>query len=394
MGLNLLHTFASTLSEAGGSGVPGGPVGPTEWNAEHQLYFDVNAQTGTSYTLAAADLGALVTLNNSAAVALAVPAAVAGQAAIGAALGFYRGWFSFLKNLGTGTVTLTPASGTINGKATETLASGHYGMLVSDGVNYQLLRSSLLENSIPLPQSYLAGLQLSNDGTSPNTVIDITAGQARDSSNAFNLVSTSAFTKSTAGAWASGSGANGMGSGLTVAASTWYHVHAILLSSGATDFYFDTSITAANAPAGVIAYRRIGSVKTDGSAYILAFVQVGDKVLWNAQARDVNSVTIANTTQTPTMSVPPGVSVNAILRVQMQVSSGTNVQLSIWSPLIAYTGIATLVVESTTVGTLGLGPFETLTNTSGQISWIGTASSGATVIIQTDGYIDRRGRDS
>jgi len=94
--------------------------------------------------------------------------------------------------------------------------------------------SSLLEpiggcppDDYMIPRSYLAGLILSNDGTSPNTVLDISAGQCVDSTNAF-VINLAAFTKSTGGSWAAGSGSNGMGTGLTIANSTWYHVFAII----------------------------------------------------------------------------------------------------------------------------------------------------------------------
>jgi hypothetical protein len=400
MGANIVHAFNCTLSEPVGAGVPGGEIGPNEWNAAHLLYLDVNAQTGTSYAIQATDLGALVTFANTSAIAATIARAVAGLAPAGAAPGFYKGWFCFLKNVGNSTVTITPSTSTINGKTSDTLAPGHYGMLVSDGTNYQLLRISISQNSSPLPQSYLAGFALSNDGTSPNSVIDVSAGQARDSTNTFNLVTTATFYKSTAGAWAAGAGAsgapvNGMGNGLTVAASTWYHVHAILLSTGATDVYFDTSATAANAPSGTIAYRRIGAVKTDASAHFLAFTQFGDDFLWSVPVADQSGASVPTSPTLITLTVPPGIKVLAKCRIL--ISNGAN-----GGGMLVQSPDETSAVANVTPGNEDLNALaggtdacdiQVRTSTSAQVRW-SAAASGISGFVITTGYIDRRGRDA
>ena len=133
-----------------------------------------------------------------------------------------------------------------------------------------------------IARSYLAGLTLSNDGTTPNSVLDIAAGQATDSTNAY-AIGIGSFTKSTAGAWTSGSGNHGMGNGLTIAASTWYHV-CLAYNGGTPDIWFDTSAACANAPSGVsnpTIFRRVGSFKTNASSQIIAFVQRGDDFHWS-----------------------------------------------------------------------------------------------------------------
>src|SRR5258708_1490642 len=122
-----------------------------------------------------------------------------------------------------------------------------------------------------LPRSYLAGLTLANDGVSPNTVLDIAAGTCDDSTHVVSIT-IAAFTKTTGGAWVAGAGQPGMGTGLTIANTTWYHVFAIL-NAGAPDVYFDTSVTAANSAAGTTQFRRIGSFLATGAAGILAFSQ-------------------------------------------------------------------------------------------------------------------------
>ncbi|MDE2467977.1 MAG: hypothetical protein KGL35_04360, partial [Bradyrhizobium sp.] len=88
---------------------------------------------------------------------------------------------------------------------------------------------------------------------------------------------------------------------------TWYHVFAII-NSGSYDVYFDTSPTAAKAPAGTTAHRYIGSFLTDASAYILKFTQVGNRFEWWILRQDLTSGT-ATTPTLITVSTPLGFSV-------------------------------------------------------------------------------------
>lgn len=156
-------------------------------------------------------------------------------------------------------------------------------------------------------RSFLAGLTLSNDGTTPNSVLDIAAGSCIDSTNAV-MITLGAFTKSTAGSWAAGTGSNGMGTGLTIANTTWYHVFAII-NAGAADVYFDTSVTAANAPSSTTSFRRIGSFLTDGSAHIIAFVQDGDLFQWKAPVTANGGANPGTSAVLQTLTTPLGVHV-------------------------------------------------------------------------------------
>ena len=75
----------------------------------------VNAQIGTSYTISVDDYGKMVLLANAAPVAVSLPAATAAS------------FFPFnvlVKNNGTGLVTITPVSGTIEGVGTATVPTG------------------------------------------------------------------------------------------------------------------------------------------------------------------------------------------------------------------------------------------------------------------------------
>jgi hypothetical protein len=83
---------------------------------------------GTSDTLASTDLGYVVTYSNAAAVAVSL--AQAGTASL------YDGWATWVQNTGVGTVTITPATSTINGAATLPLATNMGAFIWSDGTNY------------------------------------------------------------------------------------------------------------------------------------------------------------------------------------------------------------------------------------------------------------------
>lgn len=90
-----------------------------------------NAQTGTTYTIVSGDSGKLVTLSNASSVAVTLPQATGS---------FTTGWYTYVENLGAGTVTITPTTSTIDGAATLTLLTNQGAMIVSDGTNYSTQR--------------------------------------------------------------------------------------------------------------------------------------------------------------------------------------------------------------------------------------------------------------
>lgn len=77
---------------------------------------EVNAQTGTTYTLVASDNGKVVTLNNAAAITLTVPS------------GLGAGFNCLVVQLGAGQVTFSPSSTTINNRQSHTKIAGQYGV--------------------------------------------------------------------------------------------------------------------------------------------------------------------------------------------------------------------------------------------------------------------------
>ncbi len=223
------------------------------------------------------------------------------------------------------------------------------------------------------------GFLLSNDGTTPNTVLDIAAGSRPDSTFTVQITGT-AFTKNTTGTWVAGTGNAGMGTGLTIAASTWYHVFAII-NSGSYDVYFDTSTTAANAPAGTTAHRYIGSFETDASSHIKSFYQVNQSVYYPQQVTDLTAGS-ATTATLFTVTAPLGFKTYPICHVVNSTASGTTY---LWSPDIGAT-IPTAGVESDVVGgTVVVSSYST--NTSSQLYYSSYPSS-QNINIYTAGYLN------
>jgi hypothetical protein len=184
---------------------------------------------------------------------------------------------------------------------------------------------------------YIAGYTLANDGTNPTTTLGIGDGQAADSTNAAYITRATAMTKliktqggtTCVATWVAGTGNCGMIA--AVANDTWYHVFAIL-NGGNADVYFDTSITAANKPAGTTAFRRIGSILTDGSGNIIPFIQKGDEFYWNPPLVALNASAAAAATTIPVvLKVPLGLSVRSITTVE-SVSTSNSIAYLVWYP--------------------------------------------------------------
>jgi hypothetical protein len=85
----------------------------------------VDPRSRTSETVHLASQGMLVTLTNASAVAVTLDSAAGA------------GFFCAVQNLGVGTATLTPSSGTINGVANLALATNQGGWLFFDGTNWK-----------------------------------------------------------------------------------------------------------------------------------------------------------------------------------------------------------------------------------------------------------------
>lgn len=177
-------------------------------------------------------------------------------------------------------------------------------------------------------QNYVNGFRASNDGTSPNTIVNYTAGECLDSSGAFDIyIDATALNLS-------GNGLNKLDTG-TVAASSQYAVYALADSTGFNSPGLIASLNFSNSPqppfttnaVGYDIVRRIGFLLTDGSGFIRLFDQLGDNedkiYQWRTPIEVVASATITSSfvAKPLTAGMPP-------IALPVQLSA-------IWTPATA-----------------------------------------------------------
>jgi len=243
--------------------------------------------------------------------------------------------------------------------------------------------------------SQIGGLVLANNGSDANNDIDIAAGAAADSTNAYMLRLSSTMTKRMDASWAAGTNQGGMFTG-SESASTWYHVCLIRADAdGSIDAGFDTSTTCANKPAGYTAYRLIGSVYNDGSSNLKAFYATetaggGVKVLWTTPPLDVNLTnTLTTAARTDTLTVPTGYVVEARINAFL-FDAGSSVQAYISSPNASDQAPAQtaspLATLNAAAGDVVFMPMTVLTNTSAQIRARGNIATADNYRVATLGW--------
>jgi hypothetical protein len=244
----------------------------------------------------------------------------------------------------------------------------------------------------------LYGVQLANNTTNPNTSVDFSAGSATDDALDATMILSATLTKALNAAWAVGTNQGGLDTG-TKANSTWYHVFLIQRSdTGVVDGLFSTSLASPVMPTSYDRKRRVGSIRTDGSGNILAFVQNGDTFLWAAPSVDVNASTVSTAGAVLTMLIPVDVQVEGIFQSVWSGPGSTSTQVVISSPQqnnIAPTSgsvsAITLAIGATSV--ISVNEIRVRANTSSQIRVRASSSpAGVTLQMATLGWVDTRGR--
>lgn len=241
----------------------------------------------------------------------------------------------------------------------------------------------------------LGGLILSTAGSS--STFSVSVGEAADSTAADLLVLASAYSKTTA-LWNVGSGNGGLDTG-SISASTWYHVYLIKrLDTGVVDVCISLSATSPNLTSGNIPnnytlFRRIGSMKTNGSSQWTKFVQVGDQFLWDVAVTDYAAGgSLGTSAATVTLTVPTGVKVVGLIRSYLSGPVGTVVLISSFDESDqAPSGSNFNVGGMQTVNQVAGMQLHVLTNTSAGVR-IRSNTASTTAGISTFGWLDARGR--
>lgn len=258
-------------------------------------------------------------------------------------------------------------------------------------------RKVLVGEILGMMRGHIDGLTLSNDAGDPTNDVAIAAGCAVDTTAVKLLVLAAAITKRLDAAWAVGTGNGGLDGtesvGGTPDVSTWYHVWLIMRSdTGVVDVLFSESATAPTMPTNYDYKRRIGAVRNNASGDILAFLQTGDRFMFTTvPALDVdatNSTTRANAT----IMVPTGVRVVAIGNfVQTASDRYTYVSTPDMTDQTP-SATATPLFNAGATGAVIGGQIEVLTNTSAQIAFDCSTTTGS-FRWATLGWRDFRGKD-
>lgn len=259
---------------------------------------------------------------------------------------------------------------------------------------------SSITNTMPL--GYLSGAELSVNATDAVNDIDISAGAAKSSDNALDMVLGAALGKRIDAAWTAGGtvGATlgGFPTGITLTNNTWYRVFLIGKVDGTVDAGFDTSAGAANLLAdatGYTKYRQIGWVRR-GVGTNIKFFQNGDLFVYDIPSNDFSAIATL-TAQTHTLLAPP----NTLARYAAGATWGTSANSAVYALFTrtdqtdsAPTSTLFNFVTRTDTGIVWADgqSMETQVDASSQIRSRFSVVSGSTLTIQTTGWIDRRGK--
>jgi hypothetical protein len=237
--------------------------------------------------------------------------------------------------------------------------------------------------------NYLGGLTLANDATTPATVLDIAPGTACSDDGTTMMTLATAFTKNCNAPWVVGSGNGALVTGSTLIANTWYHVWLMQRTdTNVVDICISTTL-GVTLPTPYNVKRRIGSIKTDASAHILAFLQVGDHFIWTSHIQDWPSGTsFSNTLTAFVISVPTGVRV--IAEINLQSFYGTAGWSRVQSPDDTNTTTMPITLGQNTTLQNGVN-VSIQTNTSAQIM-VQTDAARTSLQIFTFGWFDNRGK--
>lgn len=241
-------------------------------------------------------------------------------------------------------------------------------------------------------QTYLAGhiqgLITSNSSGDTAHDIDIAAGVAVDSTGVEVLQLSTAITKRLDAAWVVGTGNGGLDTG-TVAADTWYYLHAIKRSdTGVVDVLFSTSATSPTLPTDYDYFRRIAAVRTDASSNILAYIQFGNEFQWVSEVLDVDNATVGTTAALTSLTVPNGITTIAHFAALTRHDTQTPA-VYIKNPLVTGVNPNGPTLLSIGIAFSGGSGKSVITDTAGRVN-IWATSNGTVLSVVTEGWTDLR----
>lgn len=229
--------------------------------------------------------------------------------------------------------------------------------------------TTLYENAVPivnLPFLYINGAVLSNDATTPNTVLDLSAGICRDSTNTYDLnignfngqTNTSATANVSTTINCAVTGLNGLDTG-TLGASKMYYVYVVAdpVSGNPTGAVVSLAVPSVGPimPFGYSAFRHVGYAATNSSSHFLLFYQSGNnnarRLTYDApQATAITAGAATSYTAIDLSALIPTIPVNQVVQIAFNYNANAAGDTLKLQPVNG-TGDAVTVTAGTAGGT-------------------------------------------
>lgn len=230
---------------------------------------------------------------------------------------------------------------------------------------------------VNLPNLYVNGLGIAYSTT---TALTVALGQARDSTNVNDIVLGAGVTIN-----AAVNGVNGLDIG-TLANTSWYAVYVISASS---NYYpvatlISLSGTAPYLPFGYDSFRRIGWVRTDGSAHFLKFFQTARTIWYDALITAVNALgTVAYVSADLSTSVP---STSQVVMLNWSLVPNTAANSALFRPT-GSTSTTNITVTAPVAAKASAGQLSANTSALQALDYRTTEASDA-LTLKVTGYVD------
>lgn len=274
------------------------------------------------------------------------------------------------------------------------LANGNVPTM--DATGYRAADGSQITNLSEIPDASKAPGEMSN-GTDAAKDIDFAATYCRAENGAVKITST-AMTKQIDASWVAGTNQGGLSSSLHPLAAAITTLHGFdIVVGGVADFGFDTDINAANliADHSVTYYRRRGSLKTDATPDLPAFIQYGNKFILTNRVRNVYTTSPGTSENLVEMAVPLGLVVEVLMAATYH-SNSTSYML-ITGPAeanVAASATSHDFYNNTASSVISNSNLSRFSDELGRVRYRGSDGTIDRFWLFTLGWIDPRGRNS
>lgn len=179
--------------------------------------------------------------------------------------------------------------------------------------NAKHTHSSASQGGYIAPLRYRSGFEIANSGADPINDVSVAPGLVTDSTGVYPLALTSTIMGQLDGNWVAGTNQGKLDVGAK-ADATWYHIFIIGKTDGTTDILFSTSYSAPTLPATYTlkAYSGRSFYNISGASGIAPFLERNGKIFLKTPVEDRSDTAPPLAAESTTLSVPSGLSINAI----------------------------------------------------------------------------------